>query len=175
MGLILPYNGILPQWAEDCFVAPNATITGDVQMGHHCSVWFNAVIRGDANSIRIGDFTNIQDGAILHGSIPEVPTIIGSGVSIGHQAMIHGCTIEDEVLIGMGAIILDRALVQNGCLVGAGSVVTERSILESGWLYAGIPAKKIKPVDPERREIMKRTVLRYPEYGKQYQQTREVL
>jgi carbonic anhydrase/acetyltransferase-like protein (isoleucine patch superfamily) len=169
MGLILPFNGILPQWGEDCFIAANATITGDVQMGHHCSVWFNTVIRGDANEIRIGDYTNIQDGAMLHGTYRDVPTIIGSGVSIGHQAMIHGCSIEDDVLIGMGAIVLDRALVQKGCLVAAGSVVTERSVLEPGWLYAGIPAKKIKPLDEDRMALMKRTALRYPEYGKQYQ------
>lgn len=174
MALILPYNGILPRWAEECFIAPNATITGDVVMGHHCSVWFNAVIRGDANSIRIGNYTNIQDAAVLHGSSQEVPTIIGSHVSIGHQAMIHGCTIEDDVLIGMGAIILDNAVVGKGSLVGAGSVVTERSVLEPGWLYAGIPARKIKPIDEDRKEIMKRTVLRYPEYGKQYLMTEEV-
>jgi carbonic anhydrase/acetyltransferase-like protein (isoleucine patch superfamily) len=174
MALILPWNDILPRWEEDCFIAPNATITGDVEMGHHCSVWFNAVIRGDANSIRIGNYTNIQDAAVLHGSSRDVPTLIGSNVSIGHQAMIHGCTIEDDVLIGMGAIILDRAVVGKGSLVGAGSVVTERSVLEPGWLYAGIPARKIKPIDEERKEIMKRTVLRYPEYGKQYLMAKEV-
>lgn len=168
MGLILPYQGILPRWEEDCFIAANATLTGDVQMGHHCSVWFNAVIRGDANSIRIGNYTNIQDAAIVHGSFREVPTLIGSGVSIGHQAMIHGCTIEDDVLIGMGAIVLDHALVKKGCLVGAGSVVTEKSVLESGWLYAGIPAKKIKEIDPSRKEAMLRTALKYPEYAKNY-------
>ena len=171
MALILPWNDILPRWEEDCFIAPNATITGDVEMGHHCSVWFNAVIRGDANSIRIGNYTNIQDAAVIHGSSHEIPTLIGSNVSIGHQAMIHGCSIEDDVLIGMGAIVLDKAVVGKGCLVAAGSVVTERSILEPGWLYAGIPAKKIKPLDEKRIEIMKRTVLRYPQYGKQYQGT----
>lgn len=168
MGLILPFNGLLPAWGEDCFIAPNATITGDVQMGHHCSVWFNAVIRGDVHSIRIGNYTNIQDGALIHCTYRHAATTIGSGVSIGHQAMIHGCTIEDDVLIGMGAIVLDHAVVKQGCLVGAGSVVTERSVLESGWLYAGIPAKKIKPLDTERTELMKRTAIRYPEYGKMY-------
>lgn len=168
MGLILPFNGITPVWGEDCFIAPSATITGDVQMGQHCSVWFNAVIRGDVNSIRIGDFTNIQDGALVHGTYKYASTTIGSGVSIGHHAMIHGCTIEDDVLIGMGAIVLDHAVVQKGCLVGAGSVVTERSVLESGWLYAGIPARKIKQLDEDRLALMKRTAIRYPEYGKMY-------
>lgn len=168
MGLILPFNGILPVWGEDCFIAPNATITGDVQMGNHCSVWFNAVIRGDVHSIRIGDYTNIQDGALVHCTYKHAATTIGSGVSIGHHAMIHGCTIEDDVLIGMGAIVLDHAVVQKGCLVGAGSVVTERSVLESGWLYAGIPARKIKLLDEDRIALMKRTAIRYPEYGKMY-------
>ena len=168
MGLILPFNGILPVWGDDCFIAPNATLTGDVQMGNHCSVWFNAVIRGDVHSIRIGDYTNIQDGALVHCTYKHAATTIGSGVSIGHHAMIHGCTIEDDVLIGMGAIVLDHAVVQKGCLVGAGSVVTERSVLESGWLYAGIPARKIKPLDEDRIALMKRTAIRYPEYGKKY-------
>jgi carbonic anhydrase/acetyltransferase-like protein (isoleucine patch superfamily) len=168
MGLILPFNGVLPVWGEDCFIAPNATITGDVQMGNHCSVWFNAVIRGDVHSIRIGDYTNIQDGALVHCTYKHAATTIGSGVSVGHHAMIHGCTIEDDVLIGMGAIVLDHAVVQKGCLVGAGSVVTERSVLESGWLYAGIPARKIKPLDEDRIALMKRTAIRYPEYGKMY-------
>jgi carbonic anhydrase/acetyltransferase-like protein (isoleucine patch superfamily) len=168
MGLILPVNGIHPSWGEDCFIAPNATITGDVVMGNNCSVWFNAVIRGDVHSIRIGDFTNIQDGAVIHCTYKHAPTVIGSGVSIGHQAMVHGCTIEDDVLIGMGATILDHAVVQKGCLVGAGSVVTERSVLEAGWLYAGIPARKIKLVGEDRQELMKRTAIRYPEYGKMY-------
>jgi len=168
MGLILPFNGILPVWGEDCFIAPNATITGDVQLGNHCSVWFNAVIRGDVHSIRIGNYTNIQDGALVHCTYKHAATTIGSGVSIGHHAMIHGCTIEDDVLIGMGAIVLDHAVVQKGCLVGAGSVVTERSVLESGWLYAGIPARKIKPLDEDRIALLKRTAIRYPEYGKMY-------
>lgn len=168
MGLILPFNGLLPEWGENCFIAPNATITGDVQMGNHCSVWFNAVIRGDVHSIRIGNYTNIQDGALIHCTYKHAATTIGSGVSIGHHAMIHGCTIEDDVLIGMGAIVLDHAIVQKGCLVGAGSVVTERSVLESGWLYAGIPARKIKPLDDDRIALMKRTAVRYPEYGKMY-------
>ena len=168
MGLILPFDSFLPVWGSDCFIAPNATLTGDVQMGNHCSVWFNAVIRGDVHSIRIGDYTNIQDGALVHCTYKNAATNIGSGVSIGHHAMIHGCTIEDDVLIGMGAIVLDHAVVQKGCLVGAGSVVTERSVLESGWLYAGIPARKIKPLDEDRIALMKRTAIRYPEYGKMY-------
>jgi carbonic anhydrase/acetyltransferase-like protein (isoleucine patch superfamily) len=168
MGLILPVNGILPQWGADCFIAPNATLTGDVVMGSKCSVWFNAVVRGDVHSIRIGDSTNIQDGAIIHCSFKTAPTVIGSGVSIGHQAMVHGCTIEDNVLIGMGAIILDKAIVREGCLVAAGALVTEGSDLEAGWLYAGIPARKIKPVSEAQKETILRTAFRYPEYAAMY-------
>ena len=168
MGLILPVNGVMPIWGERCFIAPNATITGDVVMGTDCSVWFNAVIRGDVHSIRIGNQTNIQDGAIIHCTYKRAPTSIGNQVSIGHMAMVHGCTIEDRVLIGMGAIILDRAVVQEGCLVAAGAVVTEGSILEAGYLYAGIPAKKIKPVSDEQKEVILRTAVRYPEYAAMY-------
>ena len=168
VGLILPVNGILPVWGESCFIAPNATLTGDVVMGDECSVWFNAVVRGDVYSIRIGNKTNIQDGVIVHCTYKRAATSIGNGVSIGHHAMIHGCTIEDHVLIGMGAIVLDRAVVQEGCLVGAGAVVTEGSILESGFLYAGIPARKIKPVTDEQKQTILRTASRYPEYAAMY-------
>jgi len=168
MGLILPVNGILPRWGKDCFIAPNATLTGDVVLGNRCSVWFNTVIRGDVNSIRIGDDTNIQDGAIIHCTYQTAATKIGSGVSIGHMAMIHGCTIEDEVLIGMGAIILDGAVVSKGCLVAAGALVTEKSVLEEGYLYAGIPARKIKPVTENQKETILGTALRYPMYASWY-------
>jgi carbonic anhydrase/acetyltransferase-like protein (isoleucine patch superfamily) len=168
VGLILPVNGVLPAWGERCFIASNATITGDVVMGSDCSVWFNAVIRGDVHSIRIGDQTNIQDGAIVHCTYKRASTLIGNQVSIGHQAMIHGCTIEDQVLIGMGAIILDKAIVQKGCLVAAGAVVTEGSILDAGFLYAGIPAKKIKSVSDEQKEIILQTAVRYPQYAAMY-------
>lgn len=168
MALVLSVNGISPSWGESCFLAPNATITGDVVMGKHCSVWFNAVIRGDVHAIRIGDWTNIQDGAIIHCTYKIHPTTIGSNVTIGHQAMIHGCTLEDDCLVGMGAIVLDGAVVSKGCLVAAGAVVTENMVLEPGCLYAGIPARKIKETDPRRKEIILQTAKRYPEYATWY-------
>ena len=168
MAFIFPVNGMTPQFGSDAFLAPNATITGDVICGNHCSVWFNAVIRGDVNSIRIGNFTNIQDGAVVHGSFLQAPTLIGNQVTIGHQAMIHGCTIEDQVLIGMGAIILDKAIVSQGCIVAAGSVVLENMVLESGFLYAGIPAKKIKPVTEVQQEGVLRIAENYPKHAAAY-------
>lgn len=169
MGLILPVNNILPQFGTDCFIAPNATITGDVVCGDRCSFWFNAVVRGDVHQIRIGDSTNIQDGAVIHCTHQRASVLIGSRVTIGHQAMIHGCTIEDDVLIGMGAIILDHALVGKECIVAAGAVVLEKSILESGYLYAGIPAKKIKPLTDEQRAGIQKTAANYPQYASWYQ------
>lgn len=174
MALILPVHGRLPQWGEGCFLAPNATLTGDVVLGNSCSVWFNAVIRGDVHHIRIGDETNIQDGAIVHCTFQTAPTTIGSRVTIGHQAMIHGCTIEDDALIGMGAIILDGAIVGRGCLVAAGAVVTENSILEPGYLYAGIPARKIKKLEDSRSEAILHTARNYPGYALSYGLPEEV-
>lgn len=166
---ILPVRGIYPKWGKDCFIAPSATLAGDVVLGNRCSVWFNAVIRGDVHSITIGDDTNIQDGAILHGTYHRASVNIGSRVSIGHWAIIHGCTIEDEVLIGMGTILLDNCTIGKGCLVGAGSLVLENSELEPGYLYAGSPARKIKPVSDSQKEIILRTAARYTEYGNWYE------
>lgn len=168
MAFILTARGYRPQIGADCFIAPNATLTGEVELGERCSVWFNAVIRGDVNSIRIGAETNIQDGAIIHGTWQKHSTIIGSRVSIGHGAKVHGCTIEDDVLIGMGAIVLDGATVGQGCIVAAGAVVLENSVLESGWLYAGIPARKIKAVSEHQTEKLIQTALNYPMYGGLY-------
>jgi carbonic anhydrase/acetyltransferase-like protein (isoleucine patch superfamily) len=149
MALILPVNGISPQIGSDCYIAENATIVGDVRMGRECSVWFNAVIRGDVHSIRIGDKTNIQDGAILHCTYQKAPLYIGNRVSIGHRAIVHGCTLNDNVLIGMGAIVMDHAVVHSGSIIGAGSVVLENSVVEAGWIWAGVPAKPVKKVSSE--------------------------
>lgn len=168
MALILQVNDFRPLFGSDCFLAENATISGDVISGNHCSIWFNAVIRGDVNPIRIGDYTNIQDAAIIHGSFEQAPTIIGDRVTIGHKAIIHGCTIEDDALIGMGAIILDKAIVGKGCIVAAGAVVLENSILEAGNLYAGIPAKKMKLVSETQKESIGRTAKNYPKYASWY-------
>lgn len=149
MSTILPVLGKQPQFGNDCFVAPNATVVGDVIMGNNCSVWFNTVVRGDVNYIKIGDKVNIQDGVIIHCTYQKNPTIIGNNVSIGHGAIVHGCTIHDDVLIGMGSIVMDRCVIQKNSIVAAGSVVIEGTIVEEGTLYAGIPAKKIKEVTKE--------------------------
>ena len=146
MPLILPVRDIHPSWGENCFIAPNATIVGDVIMGRDCSIWFNAVIRGDVNSIRIGNKVNIQDGAILHCTFERTKTIIGNNVSIGHNAIVHGCTVHDHVLIGMGAIIMDHSEIGSNSIIAAGAVVLEGTIIEPGVIYGGIPAKKIKDV-----------------------------
>lgn len=145
--IIKAVNGKAPQIPSDCYVAENATIVGDVILGEECSVWFNAVIRGDVHSIVIGNKVNIQDGAIIHCTYKKHPTIIGNNVSIGHNAIVHGCTLNDNVLIGMGAIVMDGCVVESNSIVAAGSVVTQNTIVESGTIYAGIPAKKVKELN----------------------------
>lgn len=149
MPLILPVEGKSPQMGEDCYVAENATIVGDVVMGDQCSVWFQAVVRGDVHQIRMGNKVNVQDGAIVHCTYQKAPTTIGNNVSIGHRAIVHGCTIHDNVLIGMGAIVMDNCVIHENCIIAAGSVVLENTIVESGSVYAGIPAKKVKDLTPE--------------------------
>ncbi len=145
--VIKAVNGKSPQIPEDCFVAENATIVGDVVLGKSCSVWFNAVIRGDVHYIKIGDKVNIQDGAIIHCTYQKHPTEIGNNVSIGHNAIVHGCKINDNVLIGMGAIVMDNCVVESNSIIAAGAVVTQNTTVESGAIYAGIPAKKVKDID----------------------------
>ena len=146
MALILPVNGVSPRFDETCFIAENATLIGDIEMGEACSVWFQAVVRGDVNFIKMGNKVNVQDGAIVHCTYKKCGTTIGNNVSIGHRAIVHGCTIHDQVLVGMGAIVMDEAVVESNVLIAAGAVVTERMHLKSGWIYAGIPAKPIKPL-----------------------------
>lgn len=165
MPLILPVKDKLPAWGSNCFIADNATIVGDVNMGRYCSVWFNTVIRGDVNSITIGDYTNIQDGAVIHATYLKASTTIGSYVSIGHNALVHGCTLQDYVLVGMGAIVMDHAVVEEFCIIAAGAVILENTICESGYLYAGIPAKKIKPITDEQREMLKKLPHNYVMYA----------
>ena len=150
---IISVKGFVPKIDDSCWVADNATITGDVEIGSESSIWFQSVIRGDVNSIRIGNRVNIQDGAIVHGSTGMQDTVIGDDVSVGHRAIIHGCTIHNNVLIGMGAIILDGVIVQSNVIVGAGAVVTVGAVLESGYLYAGVPAKKIKPLEEGKHDF----------------------
>ena len=145
--VIKSVNGKSPQIPDDCYVAENATIVGDVILGKSCSVWFNAVIRGDVHYIKIGDKVNIQDGAIIHCTYQKHPTEIGNNVSIGHNAIVHGCKIHDNVLIGMGAIVMDNCIVESNSIIAAGAVVTQNTIVESGTIYAGVPAKKVKDID----------------------------
>jgi carbonic anhydrase/acetyltransferase-like protein (isoleucine patch superfamily) len=145
--LIKEVNGKFPKIPNDCYIAENATIVGDVVLGTNCSVWFNAVIRGDVNSIVIGDKVNIQDGAVIHCTYQKHPTNIGNNVSIGHNAIVHGCTIKDNVLIGMGAIVMDNCVIESNSIVAAGSVITQNTVVESGCIYAGVPAKKVKDID----------------------------
>jgi len=165
MPLILPVKDIYPQIGENCFIAENATIVGDVILGEACSVWFNAVIRGDVNSIWIGNKTNIQDGAVIHCTYQKAATTIGNNVSVGHNAIVHGCTVEDNVLIGMGAIVMDGAVVQTNCLVAAGAIVLENTLCESGFIYAGIPAKKVKKLSEEQIAGLDKTATNYVLYG----------
>ncbi len=152
MALIKSVKGIKPVWGKGCFIADNATLTGDVIMGDDCSVWFNAVVRGDVHSIRIGNNVNIQDGVIIHCTYQKAPVSIGNNVSIAHGAIIHGCTIHDNVLIGMGAIIMDGAVIEKNSVVAAGALVSKNMLVPSGTVFAGVPAKKIKEMDKELLE-----------------------
>jgi len=149
MAWILTVNEKHPQLGNNCFVAPNATIAGDVVMGNDCSVWFNAVIRGDVNFITMGNKVNIQDGAVIHCTYLKNATVIGNNVSIGHNALVHGCTIHDNVLIGMGAIVMDKCIVHSNSIIAAGAVVLEGTVVEAGSIYAGVPAKKVKDISQE--------------------------
>ena len=146
MPVILPVKGVMPSWGVDCFIAPNATIVGDVVMGSGCSIWFNAVVRGDVNSIRLGDGVNVQDGAVIHCTYQKTKTVVGNNVSIGHNAIVHGCEVEDNVLIGMGAIVMDGVKIGSNSIIAAGAVVLEGTLVEKGTIYGGVPAKKIKDI-----------------------------
>jgi carbonic anhydrase/acetyltransferase-like protein (isoleucine patch superfamily) len=157
MALIKPVNGIHPKLGKDCFLADNATIVGDVIIGNRCSIWFNAVVRGDVHSIRIGDNVNIQDGVVVHCTYKIAPVSIGNNVSIAHNAIVHGCTIHDNVLIGMGSILMDHVVVESNSIIAAGALVTKGTRVESGSVYAGVPAKKIKTID---QELMDGEILR---------------
>jgi len=149
MPVILPVRGTTPVIPKTCFIAPNATIVGDVIMGDECSVWFNAVVRGDVNSIKFGNKVNIQDGACIHCTYLKTKVVLGNNVSVGHNAIVHGCTAEDNVLIGMGAIVMDNVHIGSNSIVAAGAVVLENTIIPPGSIYAGIPAKKVKDISQE--------------------------
>ncbi len=156
MALIKPVKGVYPKFGNDCYLAENSTIVGDVVMGDQCSIWFNAVVRGDVNSIRMGNKVNVQDGAVIHCTYQNLPagqagakTSIGNNVSIGHNALVHGCTVHDNVLIGMGAIVMDNCEIGSNTIIAAGAVVLEGTKVESGVIYAGVPAKKVKDINQE--------------------------
>ena len=149
MAFILPVNGINPQFGKNTFLAPNATIVGDVICGEDCSFWFNAVVRGDVNSIRLGNKVNIQDGAVIHCTYQKTKTILGNNVSVGHNAIVHGSIVHDNVLIGMGAIVMDNCEIGSNSIIAAGAVLTEGTIVPSGCIYAGVPAKKVKDISEE--------------------------
>ena len=149
MKIIKAIRGKYPQISEDCYIAENATIVGEVSIGKECSVWFNAVIRGDVHYIKIGNKVNIQDGAVIHATFQKSPTTIGNNVSIGHNAIVHGCTIHDNVLIGMGSIVMDDCVIESNSIIAAGAVVTKNTHVESGSIYAGVPAKKVKDISQE--------------------------
>ncbi len=166
MALIIPVRGIEPQFGKNCFIAENATVVGEVVMGDNCSVWFNAVVRGDVHSITIGDNSNIQDGAVIHCTYKKAKVVIGNNVSIAHNAVVHGCTIEDNVLIGMNAVVMDDAIVQSGAIIAAGAVVLANTIVESGYIYAGTPAKKVKKVGEELQGVFERTANNYIKYAR---------
>ncbi len=147
--IIKPVRGKSPEIGKDCFIAENAVIVGEVSMGDQCSVWFNAVIRGDVHFIKMGNKVNVQDGAVIHCTYQKSSTTIGNNVSIGHNAIVHGCTIKDNVLVGMGSIIMDDCVVESNSIIAAGAVVTAGTKVEAGSIYAVMPAKKIKNISPE--------------------------
>jgi carbonic anhydrase/acetyltransferase-like protein (isoleucine patch superfamily) len=165
MPLIQSSNGINPEFGENCFIAENATIIGQVKMGNDCSVWFNAVVRGDVSPITIGNKVNIQDGAIIHATYQRNQTTIGNEVSIAHNAIVHGCTIEDQVLIGMGAIIMDNCIIKSGSIIGAGAIVLQNTIVNEGEIWAGNPAKFIKKTGDLAITEIQRIANAYPMYA----------
>lgn len=171
MPIIKKLNGIKPKFGKNCFIADNAAIIGDVEMGNDCSIWFSAVLRGDVNYIKMGNKVNVQDGVVIHGTYKKAPTNIGNNVSIAHNATVHGCTIKDNVLIGMNAVILDGVVIEPNSIIAAGSVVTKGTKVESGSVYAGIPAVKIKNISPELVEgEIKRIADSYIMYASWYQE-----
>lgn len=165
MAIVKKVRGFEPAFGENCFLADTAVVVGEVKMGNNCTVWFNAVVRGDVNSITIGDNSNIQDGAVIHGTYEKAKTVIGSNVSIAHNAVVHGCTIEDNVLIGMGAIVMDNSVVGTNSVIAAGAVVLPGTNIPPGSIYAGVPAKKVKELGADMKEVIARTARNYPMYA----------
>lgn len=175
MALIKTVKGKAPRFGKDVFLADNATLVGDIEMGDNCSVWFNAVVRADVHYIKMGDYVNVQDGAVIHCTYKTAPVEIGNYVSIAHNAVVHGCVIKDNVLIGMGAIVMDNCVIESNCIIAAGAVVLENTHCESGSVYAGCPAKKVKDIDQNRLEgTVKRISNAYPTYASWIDMTEQV-
>lgn len=168
MAIIRPLLGKTPQWGENCFFAENAVLIGDVVMGDNCSIWYNAVLRGDVHFIKMGNNVNVQDGAVIHGSHQKASTTIGDYVSIGHNAVVHGCTLHNNLLVGMGAIVMDNAVVEEYTIIAAGAVVLQNTVVESGWIYAGVPAKKVKKLSDEERHYCRQNAVNYLMYKDWY-------
>lgn len=165
MALIKEVRGHTPRFGNNCFLAETAVVVGEVIMGDNCTVWFNAVVRGDVHSITIGNDTNIQDGAVIHCTYQKAKTVIGNNVSIAHNAIVHGCTVEDNVLIGMGAIIMDDAIIGSNSVIAAGAVILPGTRVEAGSIYAGVPGKKMKDISEEMKAVIQRTAKNYPMYA----------
>lgn len=169
MPFIIPLLNKEPRLGKNCFIAPNATLIGDVTAGDECSFWFNAVVRGDVHYIKMGNRVNVQDGAIIHCTYQKNPVNIGDNVSIGHNAIVHGCTLFDNVLIGMGALVMDRCMVHSNSIIAAGAVVLEGTVVEEGSIYAGVPAKKVKEISKESvHEEIERIARNYVKYSSWY-------
>jgi carbonic anhydrase/acetyltransferase-like protein (isoleucine patch superfamily) len=170
MALVKSVRGNSPKFGKNCFLADTAVVVGEVSMGDNCTVWFNAVVRGDVHSITIGNNTNIQDGAIVHCTYQKAKTVIGDNVSIAHNAIVHGCTVEDNVLVGMGAIIMDDAVIGQNSVIAAGAVILPGTKVEPGSVYAGVPAKRVKAIGDEMKEVIQRTARNYPMYAEWFKE-----
>ena len=170
MAIIKEVRGFKPAYGEECFFAENAVIVGDVTMGNNCSIWYSAVLRGDVNTIKLGNYVNIQDNATIHTLYKKSVTEIGDNVSVGHNAVIHGAKIGNNVLIGIGAIILDHAEIGDNSIIAAGALVKTGTVVEPNSIYAGVPAKKVKDIEPEQsREMIDKIAKNYKMYASWYQ------
>ncbi|RYG59011.1 MAG: gamma carbonic anhydrase family protein [Alphaproteobacteria bacterium] len=164
----LPYKGKVPQVSPTAWMAPNCTVIGDTHIGARSSIWFGAVLRGDVHHIRIGDFTNVQDNAVIHVTTGKLPTLIGNRVTIGHSAVVHACTLEDECLVGMGSVVLDGALVQTRSMVAAGAVVSPGKVVETGWLWAGVPARPMRKLTEDELQYLAWSATHYANLADNY-------